>query len=329
MGSERQRLRSPRSRLREPWGRWLLAPDGLPRPDAPFGRGPLAARALGKAIDGAAWVGARLPVSAAVAAAVAGGHAEWALRPAKRRRLAVNLAHAVGAAASDRAVRRLVRREFVNEARRSADLLWAIGAPHELLRTIEVIGAEHIAAALHHGHGVMLVGVHVGGWEIATGVPAAIVPVPTSVIVADNWLAWAIEHVRVRAGLGMITRSQPAVAALAVLQRGEALVILGDDGTRGTPRRLPVRFCDSVAALPAGPAVLARHAQAPLVTFAVLPTGPRQWRVVLDPPIYPGPSNDALTDLVTLQALADRYTAIVSNHPQWWAASFDIAWSDR
>jgi KDO2-lipid IV(A) lauroyltransferase len=300
--------------------------DHQQRRAAPFGRGPRAARVLGRVIDGAAWAGARLPVRAAVAAAWVGGHLEWALRPGKRQRLAVNLAHAVGAAAADRAVRRLVRQEFVNEARRSADLLWAVGAPDELLRTIEVVGTSHVDSALRRGNGVLLAGVHVGGWEIAAAAATAIVPVPTSVIVADNWLAWAMEHVRVRAGLGVISHSQPAPAALEVLQRGEALVVLGDDGTRGTPRRVPVRFCDGVAALPAAPAVLARLAQAPLVTFAVLPVAPRRWRVVLDPPIYPGPRQDALTDVVTLQALADRYSAIIRNQPEWWAASFDVAW---
>ena len=46
-----------------------------------------------------------------------------------RRTLAVNLAHAVGAEPASRRVRRLVRREIVNEAKRSADLLWAIAQP--------------------------------------------------------------------------------------------------------------------------------------------------------------------------------------------------------
>src|SRR6266542_3272214 len=104
-----------------------LAPDGAPRPQAPFGRGPVAARILAKVIDGSAWAGSHVPAPVTHALAVAGGHAEWALRPGKRQALATNLAHAVGLLPDDRQVRRSVRREIVNEARRSADLLWALG----------------------------------------------------------------------------------------------------------------------------------------------------------------------------------------------------------
>src|SRR5215467_5907648 len=87
--------------------RLALAPDGLPRPDAPFGRGPMAARVLAKVIDAAAWIGCRTPVQVAHALAGFGGQAEWALRPDKRRALAGNLCHAVGALPDDPEVRRL------------------------------------------------------------------------------------------------------------------------------------------------------------------------------------------------------------------------------
>ena len=74
---------------------WVLAPDGEPRPEAPFGRGPLAARVLARVIDVAAWTGSRIPAGVAHPLATAGGTAEWAVRSAKRRRLGINLAHAL------------------------------------------------------------------------------------------------------------------------------------------------------------------------------------------------------------------------------------------
>jgi len=48
--------------VRERLVAFRLAPDGRPRPDAPFGRGPLAARVLRGAIVGAAAVVSRAPV---------------------------------------------------------------------------------------------------------------------------------------------------------------------------------------------------------------------------------------------------------------------------
>jgi lauroyl/myristoyl acyltransferase len=307
--------------------RWALAPDGRPRRDAPFGRGPLAARVLGRVIDASATVGCRLPVRLAHLLAVVGGHLEWALRPGKRRQLATNLAHAVGASPDSREVRRLVRHELVNEARRSADLLWAIGRPNELLDTIEVVGADNASAAAARGCGVVLAGIHLGGWEVASAVPAAVIPVPTTVVVADNWLAWAIQHVRAAVGLRVVYRTASAIAPARVLRRGEALLVLGDDASGGASHRYTVRFCDTFADLPGGLVTLARWSSSPLVPFSVVPTAPRRWRVTMEPLIEPparrGPDGD---ESKVMQAVADRWTAMIRAHPELWAASFPIAW---
>jgi lauroyl/myristoyl acyltransferase len=258
-----------------------------------------------------------------------GGHLEWAARPAKRRRLATNLAHAIGEPVGARAVRRLVRREFVNEAHRSADLLWAVGRPEEFLANVEVVGREHATAAVNRGRGVVVAGIHLGGWEVASAVPAEVFPVPLTVLVADDWLAWAIEHVRKDAGLKIAYRSGSALGLVRVLQRGEALLLLGDDAWGGASHRRTVRFCDGRADLAAGVASLARLTGSPIVTFSVLPTAPRRWRVVVDPPLDPpaGSRRDGGDERV-LQDLADRWTAVIRAHPDQWAASFPIAWRD-
>jgi Kdo2-lipid IVA lauroyltransferase/acyltransferase len=216
--------------------RWSLAPDGRPRPDAPFGRGPLAARLLGHVIDAAAGLGSRIPAGLAHRLAVVGGNVEWAARPAKRRLLASNLAHAVDRPAEPRMVRSLVRREIVNEARRSADLLWAIGRRDEFLAATPIDGCQHAIEAAARGRGVVMVGAHVGGWEVAAAVPAAVLPVPTTVVVADNWIAWGIEHVRRAAGLHVVYAGRLPLKPLRLLRRGEALLVLGDDGSRSSAR---------------------------------------------------------------------------------------------
>ena len=311
-------------------GRWSTAPDGKARPDAPFGRGPIAARVLGRVIDGAAFVGCRLPVPVASAFAVLGGHAEWALRQRKRRTLAGNLAHAIGRSPRSAAVRALVRREIVNEARRSVDLLWAIGRPASLLAEVEVIGVDNAVAALARGNGMVLAGAHIGGWEVVAAVPAAVLPAPTTVLVADNWLAWAIQHVRTTSGLRVAYRNASPLALARVLQRGEALLVLGDDATGADPRRHRVRFCDTCAALPAGIATLARLTGAPIVPFAVLPMGPRRWQGVIERLIEPPPRASGMDgEAEAMQQLADRWTALVRAHPDQWAASFPIAWNLR
>jgi len=59
--------------VRERLVAFRLAPDGRPRPDAPFGRGPLAARVLRGAIVGAAAVVSRAPVGVVTPLAAVGG----------------------------------------------------------------------------------------------------------------------------------------------------------------------------------------------------------------------------------------------------------------
>ena len=292
-------------------------------PGVPTWRGRLAGRILARVIDAAAFVGSRLPAPLAHGLAVIGGTIEWAVRPRLRRTLARNLARALGEPPDGRTVRSTVRREIVNEARRSADLLWAIGNRAAFLETVRVEGAQHAAAAAGRGDGMLLVGIHVGGWEVATPVPAVVVPVPTTVITADDWIAWGIDHVRAAAGLRTI-RTDGVMEALRVLRGGECLLLLGDHALDERTRELQVEFCGTPTRLPSGVVTLARLAGAPIVTFDVLPLARRRWLVTVGAPIEPPTSRD--DEPAVLQQLADRWTATVRAHPDQWAARFPIAW---
>lgn len=305
-----------------------LAPDGRPRPEAPFGRGPLAARVLRGATVGASGAAGRLPVGVVHHLAELGATVEWAARPTKRRWLAQNLSHVLGLPPDDPAVRALVRREVRNEARRSADFLWALARPDELVATTRIEGREHIAEALSRGRGVVLVSTHVGGWEVATALPKEVVPVPTTAIVTDDWLAWAVEGLRMRAGLEIMYDSEPVSKAARLLRGGEAILVLGDYAKEGM-RTYAVRLLDAVAELPAGPATLARLCGTPLVPFSVLPVAPRRWRVDIEPFLEP-PARDEgeAGERALLQELADRWSVTLRTHAEHWAAVYPMTWHE-
>jgi len=308
--------------------RLRLAPDGKPRPDAPFGQGPLAARVLRGAIVAASATSGRLPTGLVHRLSAVGASVEWRLRPAKRRRLAENLRHTLGVAPDHPAVRELARREIRNEAQRSADFLWALARPDELVSTTRVDGREHIDEALARGRGVLLVSTHVGGWEVATALAREVVPVRTTAIVTDDWLAWAVEGLRVRAGLGIMYDSEPVSKAARLLRAGEAILVLGDYAKEGM-RTYAVGLLDAVAELPAGPATLARLCGTPLVPFSVLPVAPRRWRVELEPPLWPpGRDEGEAGERALLQELADRWTVTLRTHAEHWAAVYPMTWRE-
>jgi lauroyl/myristoyl acyltransferase len=323
--SERQAYEQrpgPQSRLRA----LRLAPDGRPRPDAPFGRGPLAARVLRVAIVTASAIGGRLPPTVAHGLARVGGTLEWAARPRKRRTLAVNLGHALGRPPDDPAVRRAVRREVVNEARRSADLLWAIARQDEVRATARIEGVQRTRAVFREGKGVILASPHLGGWEVATSLATPAMGVPSIALVTDDWLAWAIAPLRERGDLGIVYTSEPVRRVADHLRLPGCVVMLGDIVMPGM-RTYPVRFLDAVAELPAGIAALARLTEAAIVPMAILPEAPRRWVVDLGEPIPAPPrSSGREGEQTALQKLADAWTAAIRAHAEHWAAVYPITW---
>ena len=297
---------------------------------SPLRRGVLrqAAIALARVIDGAAWIGSRIPAWLAHGLAATGGNIQWALRPKRRRDLAANLCHAVGAPPDHPRVRAAVRRVMINESHAAADLLWAIGRPQEFLDTVVYKDWHHVDTAVGEGHGLILAGTHLGGWEVATAIPGARIPVPTNVIVADNWIAWAIEHVRADVGLRIMYRQAAALRSVRRLRAGEAVLLLGDNSEfAGHTHR--VQFLDSEVEMAAGVAALARLAGSPIISFTVLPLGPRRWRAAMDPPIEPPPPESGKAgEQAVMQELADRWSDAIRANPDHWAMAAPLHWID-
>jgi lauroyl/myristoyl acyltransferase len=122
--------------------------------------------------------------------------------------------------------------------------------------------------------------------------------------------------------------SEPVSKAVGLLRDGEAILVLGDYAKDGM-RTYPVRLLDAIAELPAGPVALARLCGTPIVPFSVLPRAPRRWRVEVERPLWPparGLGEEGEREL--LQALADRWTTILREHAEHWAAVYPMTWRE-
>jgi lauroyl/myristoyl acyltransferase len=294
----------------------------------PFGQGPAAARVLRRVIDVAAMAGGRPPPELSVRLATIGGTLEWAVRRRKRRVLAENLRHALGPEADERALTRATRQEIINEGRRSADLLWAIAHPERAARAIRVEGMQTLRAALARGRGLILAGPHIGGWETIVPLVSTVPDVSVTALVEDDWLAWAMDDVRRRSGLEIVSISEPPLRALNALRAGQVLIVLADVA-QPQMRTVEVTLLDAPIRLPAGPAALARISGAPIVPFAALPIDTRAWRMWTGTPIEP-PARRSGRDGETaaMQQLADSWSAVIRAHPTQWAAVYPLPWLD-
>jgi KDO2-lipid IV(A) lauroyltransferase len=258
--------------------------------------------------------------------AALGGTVEWALRPRKRALLATNLAHALERSPGDPQVTRAVRAQFVNQARRSADFLWAFARGEEVASRCRVEGRPELDRALERGRGVILAGPHVGGFEVvAAALGDLLRGFAVTVVVEDDWVAHAVAGHRRRAGVELELRTATPRRSLRTLQGGGAVALVGDLAKPGM-RMFPVRFLDGCMELPAGPAALARLSSAPVVPFCILPIAPRAWRVVLGGAIEPPPRRLREAERDLLQALADVWSVWIRANPEQWEAVDPMPW---
>jgi lauroyl/myristoyl acyltransferase len=301
----------------------------MPAPGKPtFGQGHAAAKVLRHVIAAAAAAGGRLSPDTSARLARIGGTIEWAARRRKRRVLSENLARALGPSATASRLRAVVREEIVNEGRRSGDFLWGVAHPELAARSMRIDGMHHLRDALAHGHGAVLASPHIGGWEVIVPLAALVHDISVTVMVEDDWLAWAVADIRTRGGLDVVSISEPPLRALNALRDGQVVVVLADVAQPGM-RTAEVTMLGAPLLLPAGPAALSRIARAPLLPFAVLPIDTRAWRLWIGEPIGPPPrASGRAGEIAATQALADVWSEIIRAHPTHWAAVYPMPWRD-
>ena len=278
----------------------------------------------------AAEICARMPAGLAAGLAWCGGQIEWACRPAKRRRLAENLAHATSRTPDDPYVRRLVHRNVTTGARRAAGLLWAFARPEDAADRLTITPRETLDSLIADGHGVVLSTPHFGPFEAAAAA-SRILPdgVPLAVVTDENAVGRGMHAIRERMGLIVVPADGSLRELLRVLAGGGIAVVLADLHRPGMRGHL-VRFLDAPCILPGGPAALARMAQAPILPFAVAADGPRRWRIELGAPITPPARHGGDQDeRRATQELADAFTRVIRATPEQWDAVDPIPWQSK
>ena len=200
----------------------------------------------------------------------------------------------------------------------------------------EFEGEAEIRGALAKGQGVMLLGAHIGNWELAAQLLGGL-DVPVNVLMYDG------EHERVRAMMGDVLRERKwslivadqhggeMFEALGALRRGEIVAVLADralvDRDKGTQR---VRFFGEDTPFPVGPHLLAGVAGAGIIHAFAMRTRLFHYRFYVYPAFYPElkTRGDRAKDLTPhVELFVTRVEALLREYPYQWNNFYDF-WRD-
>ena len=151
---------------------------------------------------------------------------------------------------------------------------------------IETEGLEEVLAVLGRGQGCILLGAHLGSFEVLRSV-ASRAPVPVWALMFRR-NAGALTSLLDRLAPGLHDRvleigdTASMIRARECVERGEIVGILADRAPPGH-RMVSVPFLGGTAAFPTGPFVLASTLAAPVVLFHAVRTGPRHYAVRFEP----------------------------------------------
>ena len=192
-------------------------------------------------------------------------------------------------------------------------------------RLIEIESLQYLEGASSRGKGVILVGAHLGSWEIggaivsALGYPANAVVLPQT----DKRTNALFQRCRERRGMKVIPFGHAARALLHALRAGETVALMADRDYSG--RSDLAQFFGRQVRLPTGPARLAVKTGAPIVPTFILRQADDRFLLRFHPPI--NPDGPASTDVVRAR-ICDVLQQEISNHPNQWFM-FDDFWSGK
>lgn len=197
--------------------------------------------------------------------------------------------------------------------------------PGRVLARCEVVGLGAVEAALAEGAGVVLVSGHLGNWEVAGAVLAALgLPLDVVAQVQRNPLFnRELVRTRERMGMVMIPRGEAVRRGLRTLRQGRILALVADQNAgRGG---IFVDFFGVRASTARGPALFALRSGAPVFFLGVhrLPGWRARYRITLEP-IPANPSADPEEET---QRLTAAHTAMLQRYIE--AAPEQYFWLHR
>jgi lauroyl/myristoyl acyltransferase len=275
-----------------------------PLPPVPARAGLRAATALIRALG---------PLRYTIADAI--GLGVYAMQPEKRRRAAANHRRA-NTALGEAEARRWARRSFREYGRTTVDFLWANDLDHAQVRRMsDILGWDHINAALDKGKGGIFALAHFGNWDMAANVAIAYGLELTTVMgpVGTEWITELVVWAREQNQLEVFTPDNAARGLVRALRRNRFVCLLCDIPEGGPT--VVVDYCGGPVEFSSVPAWLAIRTGAPLIAAECHRTGHRRYQIRCHPAVEVTPGDD---ETVVMQRVARALEDGVHRYPGQW-----------
>ncbi len=244
---------------------------------------------------------------------LAGVH--FMLFPSRRHAVLANLAVILPRAT--RRERTRVAREMMRSYNRM--IFEFLRLPHlnrdDLLRSVEVVGREHLEQAVARRRGVVITCTHVGNWELAAVVLAhwgytlhAVAGVQLA-----RWLTPAVRETKAELAIHTVAPEEGFRTLWRALEHNDlvALMVDGDIFNHG----VPMDFFGRELRFPSGPGVLAQRTGALVICGYCERTRPGRFRIVMEPPLDPATFPDTASLVAAVARTSERH---IREHIDQW-----------
>lgn len=247
--------------------------------------------------------------------------------PVLRRRVRANYETVMAAAGREgESVERLVREAYYNFGLYLREFMIIPRLDKAgLAGCLTVRGRENLDGAFRHGRGAISLTAHLGNWELA-GVFTSLLGYPISAVALSH-PSGPVNRFFVRRremkGVRVALLGRQAKKIVSALRRNELVALLGDRVF--SPPVVHVPLFGRPAPLPAGPALLARRMNCPVVPGFLVREGDR-FVLSFETPIFP---DQALPEQESVRVVTARYAACLEEYirrtPAQWLV-FDRVW---
>jgi len=241
--------------------------------------------------------------------------------PGGRRNVVDNMRHVLGPEASDKTVRHTARKSFRNYMKLLVDFARIkVTEPATLEDRLEGTGWDNLDKAFQHGKGVLIVGIHLGDWEVAGAALASRgyrINAVSETVGNERINRLAID-VRARLGIRLIPMEFALKRVYKALRRNEAVglvtdrPLLPDEG-------VPVDFFGQRIAWPSGPAILALRTGATIVTGYLVRNSDDDYIGEIYPPLEFEATGDHDRDVQLItQRVVSIQEDLIRRYPDQW-----------